>query len=172
MALEHLILDPDESANLWRDCGDKRSYALWGLIPFKNKEVLFLQLEKLPIGVATNAAVRNAVQCSTAAEILQRAPQKQLLSLLNPSPDSGIRVPRSSVSVPTTVSLWNMHLNWENWSAPLLLDNWSSKGNLNMITQLLEMPLNAASVRDLWRYQRYLYPEMHIRTWFSQSSEN
>lgn len=79
----------------------KRSYALWGLIPFKNNEVHFLQLEKLSKGLTMyeNVTGRNAVQCFAEAEILHRAPQKQLLPLLNPSPALGIQVPRSSRSL-------------------------------------------------------------------------
>lgn len=143
MALKHLILNPDESANLWRDWRHKRSYALWGVIPFKSNEVLFVQLAELPkawLGMLLSGMLCSAPQ----QQRYCRAPQEQLLSLLNPSPDSGIRGPRSSVSLPTIVSLWNMHLNRENWSASLLLDTWSNKGNPNRITQL-EMPLNSAS---------------------------
>lgn len=83
----------------------KRSYAPWRLIPFKNNEVHFLQLEKSSKGVTMyeNVTGRNAVQCSVEGEILHRAPQKQLLLLLNPSPALGIRVPCSSRSLPTIV---------------------------------------------------------------------
>lgn len=172
MALEHLILDPDESANLWRDCGDKRSYALWGLIPFKNKEVLFLQLEKLPNGVATNACCQEC--CTVLHSSRNTAESSAEATAFSPKSQSWFGNQSASfqrVSTHYCVTL-KYALKLGKLSASLLLDNWSSKGNLNMITQLLEMPLNAASVRDLWRYQCYLYLEMHIRTRFSQSSEN